>query len=401
VHEKREMNDRPRNGAGDAPPPDRISLLSAALALPGLAATLLSTVAATLPALLSSAAQAEEPPDHSAIDLKYLYYHDYQPGEGRMRISAPSFHLLAPFADRWSVETAIVVDAISGASPLFHDTLSGASGLGVNDLRKAGDVKLTRYFDSGAVGMQFAYSTEHDYVSRALSVDARLSTPDNNTTFTAGAGHAEDDIDSVNLVARGQHKRTTDLLAGVTQVLTPDDIIQSNLTYSIGHGYYSDPYKAIDVRPDHRDQFAWLSRWNHYVVAVDGTLRLSARYYHDPFGIRALALLTEWVQPVASWTITPSLRYYTQGAAEFYRDPPFPQGFRIGEPYSADQRLSAFGAITAGVKLAKSFAGGWRADFKAEYYEQRNDWHHLFGSDSKPLKPFKAQFYQVGLGKDF
>ena len=318
-----------------------------------------------------------------------------------MRVNAPSFYLLAPFADKWSVAASFVLDTMSGASPLFHDTLSGASGLGVTDYRKAGDLKLTRYFDRAAVGLQFAYSTERDYLSRALAVDARVSSEDNNTTVAFGAGHSEDNIDSVNLVARGEHKRTTDMLVGVTQVLSVNDIVQSNLTYSVGNGYYNDPYKAIDVRPDHRDQLAWLTRWNHYIGTFDATLRLAARYYRDTFGIRALSLQSEWVQPVGSWIVSPSLRVYTQGAADFYRDPPFPQGFRLNEPYSADQRLSAFGAITAGLKFAKSFAGGWRADVKLEYYEQRNDWHRLFGSDSKPLKPFKAQFYQVGLGKDF
>ena len=65
------------------------SLLAAAMALPGLAATLGSGIA-----------QAEEPPEHASLDLRYLYYRDYQPGERRMRISAPSFSLVAPFAER-------------------------------------------------------------------------------------------------------------------------------------------------------------------------------------------------------------------------------------------------------------------------------------------------------------
>ncbi|MEO7761910.1 MAG: DUF3570 domain-containing protein [Casimicrobiaceae bacterium] len=385
-----------------APLRDITSLFAAALALPGLASTLASTVAASLPALLATAAHAELPPDHGSIDVKYLYYHDYQPGGSRMRVSAPSFHLLLPFEEKYSLESSFVVDAISGASPLFHDTLSGASGLGANDLRKAADLKLTRYFDRGSLGAQFAYSTEHDYVSRTFSLDGQLSTADNNTTLALGVGQSNDDIDSVNFVARGKHRRTTDLLAGVTQVLGISDIVQSNVTYSIGHGYYDDPYKAVDVRPDHRDQFAWLTRWNHYLTPFDATFRLSARYYRDTFGIRALALQTEWVQPIASWTITPSLRYYTQSAADFYHGPPFPQGFKLNQPYSADQRLSAFGAITAGVKIARSFADGWHVDVKAEYYEQRSDWRRLFAGDgTKPLRPFKAQFYQVGLGKDF
>jgi hypothetical protein len=368
-----------------------VSLLSAALALPGLAAT-----------LAGGLARAEEPPDHGSIDLKYLYYRDWQPGGSRMRVSAPSVHILAPLENRFALEGAFVMDMISGASPLFHDTLSGASGLGVNDLRKAADVQLTRFFERASVGARFAYSTEHDYLSRSLGLDARVSSADSNTTLALGVAQAEDDIDSVNRVALGKHKRTTEIMAGVTRVLSPDDVVQSNLTYAQGHGYYDDPYKAIDLRPDHRNQVAWLTRWNHYVGAVDATLRLSARYYRDSFGVRALAFGGEWVQPLGSWTITPSLRYYTQSAADFYHGPPFPQGFKLDQPYSADERLSAFGALTAGVKVMRSFAEGWRADLKAEFYEQRNDWRRLVGRDEAPsLKPMRALFYQVGLAKDF
>lgn len=370
------------------------SLLSAALALPGLAAGVAATVAPPV--------HAEGAPEQGSIDLKYLYYRDYQAGGGRMRISAPSFHLLLPIDDKYAVEGSFVLDAMSGASPLFHDTLSGASGIGVNDLRKAGDVKLTRYFERAAIAAGFAYSTEHDYISRAFSLEARVASENNNTTVAIGVGHASDDITSENLVARGRSKRTTDVLLGVTQVLTPRDIVQSNLTYAVGRGYYDDPYKAIDVRPDHRDQLAWLTRWNHHFPSADATLRLSARYYRDTFGIRAITLGSEWVQQLGSWTITPGLRYYTQSAADFYHGPPFPTGFALNQPYSADQRLSAFGAVTAGLKIARTFADGWRIDFKVEHYEQRNNWRALVGSDSgKDLLPLKAQFYQVGLGKSF
>ena len=274
------------------------SLLSAALALPGLA----SGVAATVASMVTHSANAESAPETGSVDLKYLYYRDYQPGGSRMRISAPSLHVLMPLQNQFALEGSFVIDSISGASPLYHDTLSGASGLGVNDLRKAGDLKLTKYFDRVAVGAGFAYSTEHDYVSRTFSTDVRISSADNNTTLALGVGRSSDDIDSVNRVARGKSKRTTDMLVGITQVLTQQDIVQSNLTYTTGSGYYDDPYKAVDIRPDHREQFAWLTRWNHYLPSLDATSRVSARYYRDSFGIRAITLGLEWVQQAGrSW----------------------------------------------------------------------------------------------------
>ena len=104
--------------------------------------------------------------------------------------------------------------------------------------------------------------------------------------------------------------------------------------------------------------------------------------------------------------LTPGLRYTTQSAAYFYFDPvydpllgaPFPPGYLLNPTafYSADQRLSAFGAITAGLKVSKAFAGGWFIDGKAEYHEQRGDWR-VGGEGSPGLEAFKAQMYQVGV----
>ena len=109
------------------------------------------------------------------------------------------------------------------------------------------------------------------------------------------------------------------------------------------------------------------------------------------------------MQAYGAWTLTPGLRYYAQSSADFYHGPPFPVGFQFGKPYSADSRLSAFGAITGGFKVARAFADGWHADFKAEYYEQRNDWRRLVGANNggADLKPLRALFYQVGVSRDF
>ena len=381
----------PRHGAA--------SLLSAALALPGLAAG----VAGTVSSLIPQTTRAESAPETGLVSIKYLYYRDWQAGGNRMRVHAPSLHLLMPLQGRFALEGSFVFDTMSGASPLYHDTLSGASGIGVNEYRKAGDFKLTRYFEQVAVGAGFAYSTEKDYISRALSTDVRISSADNNTTLALGIGRSSDDISSENRVARGESKRTVDMMIGITQVLSATDIVQSNVTYARGRGYYNDPYKAVDVRPDTREQTAWLTRWNHHFPVLDATLRASARYYRDTFGIRAITLNTEWAQAYGAWTLTPGVRYYTQSSADFYHGPPFPVGFRLGKPYSADARLSAFGALTGGVKIARTFADGWRADFKAEYYEQRNEWRRLVGASNggADLKPMSAVFYQVGVSREF
>jgi hypothetical protein len=279
--------------------------------------------------------------------------------------------------------------------------LSGASDVGVHDYRKAGDVKVTAYAGRWEIGVGAAVSSEHDYLSRAASLDARWSTEDRNRTFAFGIGGESDRIDSENLVAIGQKRHTVDLLAGVTQVLDVNTLVQSNLTYSRGHGYYSDPYKPLDTRPDERRIVAWLTRLNHYVPAYDATLKVSYRYLHDSFGVVSHAVEASWRQPLPlGFAATPGLRYYTQSAADFYRDPPFPQGFVAGEPYTADARLSAFGALTPSLRVEKAFADGWTADVALAFYRQKSA-YRFGGSGSPGLEPFSARWIEAGVAKTF
>ena len=80
----------------------------------------------------------------------------------------------------------IVYDGMSGASPLFFNALSGASGEGVRDYRTAADVKLTKFFDRYSIGVGAAYSHERDYISRAGSIELRTWTADKNRTYAFG-----------------------------------------------------------------------------------------------------------------------------------------------------------------------------------------------------------------------
>jgi Protein of unknown function (DUF3570) len=362
------------------------ALLAAALALPG---------------ILPATALAQFAPDPGLIALRYLDYRDWQPGADRMQVRTPTFYARKPLSDSLQAEGSIVYDSISGASPLYHNTLSGASHLGVTDYRTAGDAKLTKYFNQVAVGVGAAVSKERDYLSRALSLDVRVSSDDRNRTFAFGIGGASDRINATNGVAEGKERHTLDLLAGITQALSPESIVQSTITYSPGHGYYSDPYKAIDVRPDHRRIFAWLTRYNQHLPGFDATVNLSYRYLHDSFGSSSHTAEFAWNQPLPDgWSVTPNLRYYTQSAASFYFDPPFPQGFVLGQPYTADTRLSAFGALTTGLSIAKRLPDGWTFDVKADFYRQRSDWR-LGGGGSPGLEPFSARWIQTGVSKTF
>lgn len=363
------------------------SVLLAALALPG---------------LLPTEAAAENAPEQAVLAYKQLYYQDSQPGLDRITVNAPSVYGLLPMGEHWSLEGSAVVDSVSGASPRYYSSVSGASHM--EDQRTAGDAKVTYYRERSAYSVSFSRSQEHDYISNAAALDARFSSDDNNTTYNVGVGIARDSINPTNDLVDDETKNSVQGIVGVTQALTAFDLVQLQLAYSSGHGYFSDPYKLFDNRPRERNQGTALLRWNHHVAAADATLRLSYRYYADSYGIAAHTLGMEWVQPLnRSFSFTPSLRYYTQSSADFYIDPPasgpFPN-IPDGAYSSLDQRLSAFGALGVGGKLEWRISPAWSTDFKAEYYQQRSDWR-LTGDGSPGLEPFRYVSLEFGLTRRF
>ncbi len=399
----------------------------------------LVTAAMALPSL--QFASAETPPERGIVSFKYLNYQDRQGivsqtgsstsgvntisgassiassgtsgttssgSQDRISVNAYSVSALVPVAGKWSIGTTYTSDSVSGASPTYH-----SSGLTtMKDLRRAVDIQLSRYFSRGSVSLGASYSKETDYISRGFNVQGSLSTEDKNTTLTLGGSVNNDSINPVTQPGVEEKKQVAAGLIGVTRVLTPQDIVQINFGYSRGTGYYSDPYKVNDNRPGDRSAVTALARWNHHFDdnGTDGTVHLSYRYYSDTFGIRASTFDAEYVQPLyKGWTVTPLLRLYTQSEADFYVSAGSAETADPTQPtppptdsiyYSEDQRLSAYGAITYGLKVSKQINKDWLVDVKYEQYEQRAQWS-LYGNGDKGLTPFKASSIQVGVSRQF
>lgn len=362
---------------------------------------MLLAAAMSMPAM--QAAQADTAPERGMVGFKYLDYRDWQSGQDRIAVTAPALSFLLPIGEQWSIDGSVVTDSVSGASPVFYSTNFGH----MKDTRHGKNLAVTRYFSRGSVTLGGAYSSESDYLSRAYSLTANISSEDKNTTLNFGVGATNDEINPSNLTVVGEQKNSNEMMLGLTQVLSQTDIAQINLTHSRGRGYFTDPYKhGVESRPERKNQSAVLLRWNHHFQELDGTSRLSYRYYKDSFGIRSHTVTGEYVQALPfGWTLTPQLRLYSQTAANFYLEPvdrttlTLPDGYVFGQLLSVDQRLAAFGALSYGFKVAKQIDRDWLVDFKYEKYEQRNAW--AISGNSKDLDTLHARIFQVGLSYFF
>ena len=366
----------------------------------------LFAAALALPAYQTAFAEAT--PEKGVVAFKYLNYKDSQPGNDRIGVNAITGSLMMPFAGTWTVSSSYTYDSVSGASPTHHDVVSSAS---IKETRNAGDLSFTKYLPNGSWAFGLSYSKESDYVSNGYSVQRSLSTEDKNTTVTFGGSYTTDTVGHNNYATNPPinvevgKKEIYSGLFGVTKILSKVDIIQLNIGFSKGDGYFTDPYKSYDIRPKQRNITTLMARWNHHFENTDGTSHLSYRYYTDSYEVAAHTLTAEYLHPLPNHlTIIPSLRFSSQSAAYFYHpysaaDYPPADAVSGIMPYSMDQRLSGFGALTLGMKAEKKLASSWTADLKLEYYKQLPGWC-INGSGDSQLKEFNFTSIQLGVSHE-
>ena len=380
-----------------------------------------------LGALPAAPVVAQEAPDWE-IESSLLYY-----GEDDSRVTDGSLMVSArrAFDEDRSLNLSLTIDSLTGATPSGAvpsntiQTFTSPSGKDTYDIT-AGQAPLDGSFLDTRVALTanwqqalgesmrwsagFSVSDEYDYFH--LGINGRLERDFNNrnTTAFAGAAFSQDDInpvggapipfapmlgiDDLASKAGDDSKDLIDVLVGVTQVLSRRSLLELSFSYGSSDGYLNDPYKFLSVvdpvtgtpvagpvgsglnlylyesRPDSRAKQSLFAEWR-YALDRD-SFALSYRFMDDDWGVTSQTAEARY-----RWNINeksylePQLRYYTQGAADFYRTVLF-----AGDPQpefaSADHRLADFDAYTVGFKYGhRTDRGEWSV--RLEYYEQSAD----------------------------
>ena len=368
----------------------------------GPAASALVAAALALPGILPAGAAAQAVADHGVLELKYLDYRDWQPGASRMTVRSPSLYTLIPLNDTTEFEGSLVYDAMSGASPLCLQHAVGRLGTRRHRLPDRGRCEGDQVFRRLGDWASPASCRPSATTSRAAARSTSASSPTIATGRTRSRSPART-TGSIRPTARHSNapRNTLEYLVGITQALSPTQIVQSNVTYSYGHGYYNDPYKLFDKRPGERRIFAWLTRYNQYFAEQDGALRLSYRYLHDSFGSNSNTLdrrlgagaaarvdgdagapLLHAERGVVLSTARRSARASSSGS---------PTRWTRGSRRSARSRSA--------LDVAKALGDGWSVDLRVDFYRQQSNWR--IGGGSPGILPFSARWVVVGLTKTF
>ncbi len=329
----------------------------------------------------------------NAISYKYA---DYREENGRIAVKSQYGQVDQDLGTDMHLSLMGVIDSIAGATPNGQPPPSPGAPVPLTDMhdrRKAWSGTFSRQFSRVNVSVGYANSRESDYVSNGWSLNTLTDFNQKNTTLLLGAAGTDDDV-KVLYQPEWLKKRGLDLIAGVTQLLDPATSVSVDVGYGRTTGYLADPYRVIqqviqlgpgvllpltygENRPDWREKWTALASINHSFANLHGALEASYRFYHDTFGIDASTVELAWFQKLgAHLTLRPSLRFYDQSAANFYRLDVTGANFTpTGKPmpggpyFSSDYRLSALRSYDYGLKAIVTITSAWELDVAYDRYE--------------------------------
>ncbi len=358
-----------------------------------------------------------------AEDAISYKYQDYAEAGGRIAVQVHSALIEKNLGPLMRLKVQGVIDTIAGATPTGQPPATPGGSVPLAQLeeeRKAWNVDFSRQFSRVNLSAGVAQSRESDYVSRGWSLNLLADFNQKNTTLLLGAAGTSDEV-RVFFQSASADKRTSDLIVGVTQLLDPQTSVTFNVSFGRASGYLSDPYKIIqknveivpgvflrrtfnENRPDRRDKWLALALLNRAFPSLHGAVEASYRHHRDDFGITSHTVTVEWFQKLgAKFILRPSIRYFGQGAADFYHvtldgTPITPTAIPTGRGphYSSDYRLSDLRTLNYGLKAVWRATDSLLLDAAIERYEM----HGRDGRTSASAYP-RATIFTAGVRYSF
>ncbi len=374
--------------------------------------TTLSLLTCTL--LVGSVLQAED-----YVSVQYVYYNE---DDGRTTIHTPAMEVSKDFGVDYNLNISVVHDALSGASPIWYDSSSGATAtlnegtlykddivyadVPYDDKRTALGMMLTTRFasrDELRVGLN--YSDENDYTSRELSAEyLHYLDSSKNRSLSAGVSYQNNDVSvycfeescDASSGASGVMTQRVDVWSaeiGITQVIDVTSLLKASLFYGNESGYLSNPYMSVvryynasarltpEHKPERRTAYGMLLQYSK-ALSERLSANMSYRLYDDDWDITSHTIHTElyyeWTQHL---TLGAGLRYYVQSEASFYSSRK--DYFTNETDASSDRRMSRFDAYNLMLSGTYDLQNNTSVNMGMNYYDQPDH--------------FSAVYYTVGL----
>ena len=315
----------------------------------------------------------------------------------KLTVLTPALDLAVNPTDWLSVSAGYEADIVTGATesikagPLV-DVVTSATSFSDQRHVAHGGFRITR--KGTHLGAAYAYGTESDYRSNAITVSAgtdflqkntqielsyargfdRVCTSAYQNTLAPSARVALDSSDGCFTDADDRASRDIDLdnyQVAWTQTWTPVLATQLVATGALQHGFLENPYRsvvitptgleALENHPDNRFRTALALRAKYYVRPLKTAFGAGVRGYRDTWDLLSMTYELEAERYLLPWLrVLARGRYYSQTGALFWSD-----DYTGGEPelgprgqyWTGDRELSPLQSYLVGGRILASWNG--------------------------------------------
>lgn len=349
-----------------------------------------------------------------AEDYVRVNYMQYNESDSRISVQAPSIEVNKDLGVDYTLNAKLIADSVSGATPIYSDTTSGASAfkrgdnISINNIKKQNvDMTETRTYaafslvkrlqNRDEITTAFSKSYESDYDSNTLSMDY-LTYEDNtkNRSYNFGLSYQFNNIlikecstynyacDTTSGASKKESSTNIGTQLGITQIIDKTSLAKFSVYYNSEDGYLSNPYYNVvrnnngttasvvaERRPDTRVSSGFNIK---YIKALrrDFTSKLKYKFYSDDWDVTSHTIdLNNYYELNSKITLGFGLRYYTQSEAKFYSES---INYFTNQTYAShDERLSGFDAITYKTSIDYKYDDKISYNASINLYEQSTD----------------------------
>lgn len=269
-------------------------------------------------------------------DRADVMYHNYD--GGGVKVDGPSLRARKQIGQSVSVMASAYEDAVTSAS---IDVVTTASPY--TDKRDESRLGLDYLHSNTTMNLTLINSEESDYTANTFHVSVGHSMFGDLTTVTLGYGRGFDDVRANSggaSVEKGKTRHYKYSL-GLSQILTKNLVVSSNLELDTDEGFLNNPYRQVLVIKTDlsgaiipgSSGFNTFERYPHtrtsnalgfqakYFLPYHAAVSLGYRLFSDTWGIKANMYEIGYTRPLKNhWTYDLSYRGYSQTQASFYSD---------------------------------------------------------------------------------
>jgi hypothetical protein len=376
----------------------------------------------------------------SEINFKQMQYSE---NDDRISVDYSLFDIKEEIGADYTLGVSFTFDTISGGTPIWVDSYSGASGVAssdgkihvykqqdngtyldyggynhdtgsaktvanykyenieVEDERRAITANLTKRTASrDEINFGSSFSKEQDFESKEISLGYLYNLDSTrNRSISIGASYQVneayhimyddwEDFHIINTQIGYTHTFSKYTVGQINGFMIKQSGVLSNGYQTILRNFSGELWRAVEDRPDEKLSYG-LSANLVSRIYDDISLHTDYRLYNDDWGITSNTFGAGIIFDLPyGWSVNPMARYYTQTAADFYKQYDSSDNiFNETEYGSSDERLGNYHGITYSLVLNKEITKKISINTQAATQKQSNG--------------LEMQWLAIGLGFSF